>query len=315
MIAWVLAAVVSGGVPDALEVGSTEGLFGHGEILVSLERSSLSAAGPGRLMTIVAAAELVRSQPTAIARGLLRAGGGWSWGSNRAVLGVVAEPLVVVEPNYGIGAEPFVSTSVSVSPTVAALFTVGPLVLRPRVSVPIIFDSPVHAGVAPSLQVRGSPVAPMLLGLEVDGSLFQTDLGKVLLEAPRLLRRCAEAFCAPLAVFEAWRLRATLTGSWTFTESWSVAVRARLAHGYEFLPRIVHSSVSPDDSVRTLSWFRSSEQVELIGTWSSRHLGVSLALGFGGQQWAESVEGTMVWTSASFWLRSDARLDRLWLDL
>lgn len=300
---WVVAVMVAGAPAD---VGSVGGPLSLLELDASIDSSQVTA-------TSAALWPSLRSQPTGLAKGRLSVGAAAPLGEHRLIGGLTWRPHAILEP--GFGEEPLAAafTAGQVEPALAAVFVTKPLTLRPRVTLPVIFDTPVHVAIRPSLQLRAQPLPTLRLGLDLELSVLLASQPDVIATHQQLVRRCADTHCLFFA-FEPWTSQVAFTGQWLFDERWSVAARAVVRHGTQTLPVMLPAGASADGRPFVASWSETEERVEVLGTWSAAEVGLTLNLG-GGLRQSERYFGHSFWAGLAFWVRSDRLVDRLWFDL
>ncbi|MBL8910859.1 MAG: hypothetical protein JNM17_09175 [Archangium sp.] len=233
------------------------------------------------------------------------AGAGLDVSGHRLLIGVSILGSAVFEPanlRYFVGA---LTPSLTVRPTTAGVINLGRFAIRPRFALPVTPTLGQRrfalVGVEPGVHARVQ-LSRALVGVEADAliNIPSASTPVCLVDEPS----CSTNF------FTRWSVSASLIAEWFFNDHWSTGIRARLERSegeiISFqLPRLV-----------------SLERVEALATWSPvRFFGVTASAAATFTQAQGPTDGSLSsfgreWSlGLSFWVRTDARLKRHWLDL
>jgi hypothetical protein len=317
-----LCAVLVAATPDPVSVGSVDGPFAWGDVRASVDGTSLLSSGDSTASPLIGQ---VVSGSSVLVQEQLFAG----WG-----LGIFERRLVV-----GLS---FSATEVITDPTaqsdLARLFprfdwsplqvvTAMPLSIDGLTVVPILtvtlptrnaFGTDPIVGIQPQLRMRAA-VGRLLVG----GSAFVDVPAVNTWEAAPYggnyaTRRCPrEATRCRLPVArELWAAGVSLQFEYWFRSDLSAGALLAFEGRHENRGRLVGSFVSADGAIGSPGWSVLATRGRAFLSWAPfDHFGLTTTAGAAHQGFiGVAMTGTSWEASLSVWFRTDARLDRFWLD-
>lgn len=298
---WAALALLVAAAPDGANAGSVPGPFMWAELRGSLQAMRFFATPMSMRQDVV----FPQAQARVVGGFRLAAG------NHGFLLGASVEPTVMSNPLAASWQA--ARATINVTPKVGGVFNFDRWTLVATLGVPVVLWG---VKVAPSLRARVK-LGPVLLGGEASGTVgpevFQSETLPV--AAPFVPRLCpfGATWCID-ATASRWSARGALLAEWFIDETWSIAARASFD-----TTREVYVYSANDVPVVLTSynvWQRNTERFETIVSWAPfKYFGISID---GGLSFEHRHFGftTLSWVvGLSFWVRTDQRLSRNWIDL
>lgn len=137
----------------------------------------------------------------------------------------------------------------------------------------------------------------------------------------RLPRRCLPdaTRCRIPAARELWRVAVVLQGEFWAWKGLSVGLSAEGGFRDDDLAELINASGRPEGPLTTLGWTVAELHGSLFANWAfAENFGVTTTIGHSWARHASIQIGNTIadsWAATlSFWFRTDARLQRFWLD-
>lgn len=310
LVAWVVGVQVLAAAGD---VGSVDGPQAFVETraivdnrLLEADRSFVDSVSLGSQFTVgVSVAQQAR----------VSAGWGIPLGRHRLLPGVTWTPSVLLadasDPHFQ--RTPLVTFGL-LEPALAAVFVTPAGVIRPRVSIPVPLGEPWSWGARLDVQFRRALAERVFVGLSVDA--FVARPWPLYPPGPPALVRCPfpDRRCA-FTTSTRWSGELAALLEWRFRDDWSLAGRLSAAQRRELIPELF-GSTAPDSSTYMPAWTVTEASFDTVVSWSpTRLLGLSASLALTGALWTNGILERSATVGLSVWLRTDARLQRNWLDL
>ena len=294
LIAWVVGVQVLAAAGD---VGSVDGPQAFVEALTVAdgwlqERQSVNQAPLPNPSGVAVAAQA-------------RVVTGWGvrLGAHRLLFGLDWKPSLLLLDKASSHAP--LATPGVLEPSASAVFVTPHGVLRAHVSVPLSWSS----GVRFVAHFRRHLSERLLFGVEADVSARVGPLLSIWSSTYDLQCSFPDPRCTTFTLAR-WSTELSALVEWRFRDDWSLAGRLSVAERSE--SNVVFTDVllsSPD-------WRASEASLDTIVTWcATSFFGLSASVAVNGTVRTDDIIEKSVSMGLSVWLRTDARLQRNWIDL